>query len=423
MNFKDSPFDLVSFFWGSIFLFTSGHVWGQISNPLHLNDRIIDHVRLIDLENDHWIFKAQNENILHASRPVRWGKWSGIVDRQAVLLIDGSWIAAELLDRTARSIRVRTRWLDLQEIPLGVIRAVVVTPSASFSEWLSVQQQLSEIQGDDDVVWLRDRNRLSGILKWPSDDELSGSSINVMMAQGEVTIPWTDIQMLAISPALLGPISENRNVTRLGLEDGTLLNTVAIDRTTEIKMRVQALDALTSIDSGKEFCQAINYVGNDRLDNGLRIDQIEPVRFRFLPDSELRFELGVNRSVFGGPLVIGKRPRAGVVMRGLALHSSSQVTYRWDQSPGQFLAEVRMSSRSDYQSRLGNVDCKIIAVKGGEMVVLEEFSLGRQAEMPDFHAVNVDITDAQLVVLLVERGRMGQWGDEVYWLDARFAKK
>jgi hypothetical protein len=396
---------------------------GQDTRPLHLLDHIVSDADLIDLQSHRWVFKPVEGDLVDTVQPVRWGRWPGIIEQQAVLLTDGSWIAVEIIDRTSEVLRVRNRWLNLAEIPLNAIRAVVVTPAASLMEWITIQQQLEGIHGDDDVIWMRDKNRLSGILNWSAGSDRSPDSVSIQMPQGEVMIPWTELQSLAVSPALIGPIPENRNVTRIGLDDGTLLNAVRVEaQQTHVDIRILPLTEIRSFDPPGEFCQAIGYLGTDRLVKGFRVDHVEPSAFRFLPDSELQFDLGVNRSVFGSPMVVGYHQHAGIILRGLSLHSSSQVTYRWDQSPGRFIAEVRMASRKDHRSRLGNVNCKVLVAKRGELMPLKEFSLGRQPGMPDFVSVSVDITEAQLVVLLVEKGLMGQWGDEVYWLDARFSR-
>jgi hypothetical protein len=76
---------------------------------------------------------------------------------------------------------------------------------------------------------------------------------------------------------------------------------------------------------------------------------------------------------------------------------------------------------------LGDVVCKVLLGRDRELTTAETFSISnltaRAATGPgEVRRVEVDITGAQLVVLVVEKARFGQWGDQVYWLDARFTR-
>jgi hypothetical protein len=403
---------------------------GASLQRLHREDRIVPNSHLRQLRGEQWIFATSDNERVETARPVRWGQWRGLVDQQAVWLMDGSWIAGRLQGRTADGLLIQNAWLDVMEIPITSIRAVLVSPAASITEWVEMQQQLDSIRGEDDVIWLRDRSRLAGVVDWPQmrGEDLDRANdlrtaISVQLPGGVAEISWSDVRLIAFSPTLLGKIPENRSTIRMGLEDGTLLNASSIEnRGDHVAIRIPGLPELKSYDSSELLIRAIDFLGTNELSRATRTDQLEPISYRFLADSELEFPLGVNQSIDGLPMIVGHGQRTGILFHGLAMHSSSQVAYSWDQSPGRFLAEVRLASSAEEYRVLGDAVCKVLAAKQGKLLPLVEFSLGRQADQPDSVLVDVDITDAQMVVLMVEKGRLGQWGDQVYWLDARFSR-
>lgn len=403
-------------------------IFAQQSSWLHLPGDILPDMRLEHWSENGFRFLAADDQAMSCKNIVRWGRLPGIIGRQALWLNDGSWLAGQIIQVDSSSILFQHRWLDLAPIALRNIRAVIYTPSASLHEWVSAMQTLQSIQGNDDTVWLGDGSRLTGVIDWPSSQSELRVPLTIEVQQQRIEIAWERISMLAVSPALVGPLPAFRAATLVGLEDGSLLNVQNLSYAAEsIEMDLASLGTVKTLDSPQEFCRAVRYLDRSDIPGVSRLGDLQPLTYKFVPESELLFTLGVDQTVYGQPLVVGRRAQTGVVRHGLAMHSSSQVAYRWDQSPGKFLAEVCLANPADPSVPLGDVVCKVLLGRDRELTTAETFSISnltaRAATGPgEVRRVEVDITGAQLVVLVVEKARFGQWGDQVYWLDARFTR-
>lgn len=382
---------------------------------LHLASRIVQDVRIVGLEDSNWKFTSAGEGSKEFSSQqlVRWGSWRGAVDRPVVWLSDGSWITGEIDWSENQLLTVRNRWFQVPAIPIRSVRGIVLKPAASILEWVNLQHLLQGAQGEDDVVWLSDQRRLSGVVDWSS---LAGSDELKLSSTGqEVTVRLEEVVAIVASPALFG--EPTTAAIQIGLSDGSLLNASDIKATDkQTKVTLQSTLALDSLDRTSDFVSAVTYLCASNIANVQQLDQLKPAKYSYVSDSQLEFNLGVGRDVYGNLMQIGSQRRAGLVFSGLALHSSAQATYRWNRSPGRFLAEVRLA---ESENRLGNVICKVLLVRGGKIETATEFPLSARNAQPQ--VVDVDLLDAQLVVLVVEKAEQGQFGDHVLWLDARFA--
>jgi hypothetical protein len=111
----------------------------------------------------------------------------------------------------------------------------------------------------------------------------------------------------------------------------------------------------------------------------------------------------------------------GIIDRGLATHSSSQVAYRLDGNEKKFLSEVVLARPTDgADERLGSAACQVMLARAGKLQQVASFSLDRSDSSPK--PISVDISGAQLLVLVTEQADFDQYGDHVLWLEARIAR-
>lgn len=385
---------------------------------LHLTDRIVQNAQLLGREGSSWKFGISTAGVtstLGVQQIVRWGSWRGIVDRPAVWLSDGSWLAGEVSWRGNESLNLQTRWLNVPAIPLRLVRGVVLTPAASLPDWINLQREMQFAQGEDDIVWLNDQRRLSGVVDWASIE--NGNLLKISTAGQDVIVPLDNVVAITASPALFDEPAEAN--ARIALGDGSLLNALEIQSTEATTIvSLSSIAQLESLDRTADFIRAITYLSHADINKTQRLDQLKPRSYRHVPEGYLEYALGVGRDVNGHPLKVGSRRRAGIAFYGLALHSSSQAAYAWDRSPGKFLAEVQIAPSA---STSGSVTCKVLVARSGNLQTLSEFHLSTRNSAPS-HMVDIDITNAQLVVLVVEKADHGQFGDHTLWLDARFVK-
>jgi NPCBM/NEW2 domain len=418
-----------------VWLATTTHAQEQYAKVLHLSDRILVDAQLTDFAASQWKFQigpqearsaqaASTAQAVESDQLVRWGAWSGVIGRQAVWLGDDSWLAGDLELSSSKSIRLQSRWLDLPEIPWSEVRGLVLSPVASLAEWIELESMLRSVEGERDVIWLRDRRQVSGVVDW-SQLGTKADQLIIKVDQQQLNIPLVDVLAFVASPALIGPPSSNHRL-QVGLIDGSLLNTVAIKSTQRgLSIQLGNLPKVESLDWSGQFCRSINYLSSVELENVQRLDALKYAAYKHLSDNQLDFPLGVNRDVYGKPLTaLAKYPlarhQAGIIFHGLAMHSSAQVAYRWDRSPGKLLAEVRLA---DPTARLGNVQCKVMLARQTKLEEALQFSLQVDDISLASKLVEVDLRDAQLVVLVVEKALQGQYGDHVFWLDARIVKQ
>lgn len=405
---------------------------------LHLDDRIQPAAKLVGFQDDQWQFNPVAEQAEQAdsagnarvwTRPLRWGQWRGIVGRQAVWMSDDSWLVGSIEFADAGYLRLEHRWLQIPSIPLKSIRGLIYTPSASIYDWLELKNEMQSVSGENDVVWLRGRNQLAGVIDLQS---LSPTSSRIKMrVDGEtVDLPIEDLVALVFSP-ILNVRTTIQPKARIGLEDGTLL---CISQLRSFQDRFQcelpSVTVVSSLDTSRQFLNAVTYLQYSAPSSVQRLDGLDFAAYRHLSENSLQFDLGVNQDVFGQPLMLGKRRNFGIVHHGLAIHSTAQAAYRWDQSPAKFLAEVRLSVEDGIQNEgqvPREVKCKILLARGGKLETAMEFNLVQHATAlqgldVEHQMVDVDVSGAQLIALVVESGRFGNYGGHTLWLDSRITR-
>lgn len=409
----------------------------QLTQPLHLPDKRFKEAKLTGIQGKQLEFsvaKSTGNQTIATQQVVRWGSWRGIIGSQAVWMSDGSWLSGQVQLSNRNQLRLQSKWLNLPELPFRSIRAVVYTPVASLADWIAMEQMLKSLSGENDVVWLRDRKQLTGVIELDSLTE-DAKELSIKVADQKVSVPLEEIAALAFSPSLFSEVNAEPAL-QIGIDDGSLLRAVEFSIADgKANFVLPSLAKVASLDDTSEFVRAVTLVQNSPIAKLQRMDQLKPASYRHISDSTLEFSLGVNEDVYGKPLVQGSQRHAGIVFHGLALHGASQVAYRWDRSPAKLLAELHMA---DSESNLGNARCKVMLVRNGKLETVWEATLSNKATSDSIAStrtssdrnqgntglgipVEIDIADAQLVVLVVEKGEQGQLGDHVLWLDARIA--
>jgi len=407
-----------------------------IAQQLHLADSIVPFAELQTITPDGWKFAPINRPV-DRSEIVRWGTWPGILKQQAVWLNDGSWLVGEIDDSNGSTLKIDNDWLELPPIDLSIVRGIVVNPPASFSKWLELQQQMLATEGGQDVVWMLNRQRVAGVVRWPNDpnqfQQLTLDSQNQVIA-----IDFDSVAAIVFSPTLVGPLPVAAKHT-IGLSDGSMLRiaSISVPDDRAVSIRLLADLELKSVDPPAGFASAVRYIaeGAPRV---TFLSDLEPASYRNASETKLLWELGRDVDVSRQPLTYS----GGIAAKGLALHSSSQVAYRWDGKPARLLAQVVLAPKHPQALVTpGSATCQVLVARGGKLETVEEFTLSRsvsetgaidlkskdglkqaELELNAERLVDVDLTSAQLVVLIVEKGDYGQYGDQVFWLDARITK-
>jgi hypothetical protein len=397
-------------------------VSAQTQQILHQADRIVPLASLDSWSQRGWKFHGNDGAVYEAQWPVRWGVFRGIVGHQAVWLSDGSWIAGKIFLVNDHHLEIRHDWLDVTTIPLAAVRAVLLQPSASLRDWMEWQVRFQQLQGDQDVVWLGNERQVAGVIQW-SQLSSNAQSLTMTISNRTHEVPSDQIAAIGMSPALLEPILDNQKSLRMGLDAGTLLNVTDVASAGQrLTFNSFALGKVTTLESSQKFIKAVNFLSADQIPGVEFLSHQTPSTYRFLSETELKFELGTNRGVDGDPLLVGGASRGGMVFSGLEMHSSAQVAYRLESYTGKLLTEARLAHPLHSSSRLGHVRCKILTSTGDTLQVAQEFTLGRGIADVQLKTIEVELNKAKMIALVVEKAEQGQWADRVQWLDARLVR-
>ena len=394
------------------------------AQTLHTLDDIHQDAKLHGIDSsDAWSFSvAGQETMLPQERLVRWGAWSGVLDDQAVWLSDDSFVCGQV-SMSATGTTLTNDWLQVPTLAWNAVRGLVLAPPRTLDNWLALQAQMQSASGEEDMVWLAGGRRLSGIVRVDDARDARGEqTLHVDSAGQGIPLRLADVQAIVFSPALLGPVPEHRGATQLSLVDGSRLWAKQVSPSaTGVRLTLESGQQLQSIDESNVFVDSISGIARPSATTTFLSD-LTPARYRHLPDSTLRWELGTDRDVLG----VALHTERSIFLRGLATHSSSQVAYRWDGSPVQLLAEVTLAAAPPGSAeRLGSVACQVLVARGGELQTVHSFSLQRAAEgtAQPVELIDLDLQDAKLIVLVTDKADYGQYGDHVLWLDARLSTK
>ena len=393
-------------------------------SALHTEDRIIPATRLSDLDTQgNWVFDAGGQQLtVPNTTVVRFGAWSGSLQKSAVWLTDGSWLAGRLEFISADEIKVHSEWFQPLKVNLREVRGIVLVAPASINAWNRLQFQLNAVAGSRDTLWLRGNRQISGVLRI-SVDEFDQMPRYVLDNAGQVlNVEAADVLAMAFSPTLLGAIPDQATQSVLAMNDGSRLNVRnVIAEPKNVRIELASGAVLQSLDARSEFCVGITSISN-QPDRTKFLAELEVASYKHVSQSQLNWPLGKNRDLLGRPLMIANEDSPqGIVDRGLATHSSSQVAFRIDGSKQKFLAEVNLASPPDgADQRLGSAVCQVLVARGGKLQTVESFTLDRTANRTKL--LEIDLDTAQLLVLVTEQGDFAQYGDHVLWLDARIAQ-
>lgn len=396
-----------------------GCLYAQESN-LHLADEIIPNTRLVDIAQDTLEFSiAGKPTTVPIAKLARWGYYPGITRNSAVWLSDGSWICGDIVIQADEQAAISSSWWQPILVPLREIRAIVLQPPASLGQASALKAQLSNTDASRDTVWLISGRQASGILRWgdPTNDNKQIMDLRLESGQSSSKLELSDVKQIVFSSALFPPLDPTPKSLQMGTADGSLLHVQNIQRDgARVRITTTGGIALVSLDSHSEFCRSLRYLENHLAEIKI-LSRIEAANYRFVAQNSLEWPVGKDVDLFDRPLMT----KQGMVGTGLAMHSTSQLAYRWDGSAGILLAEVVMALPEEgADESLGSVECQVIVARNGKLDVAHQFPLRRGNTTA--HQLQLNLSGAQLFALVVNEADKGQYGDHVLWLNARIAQ-
>ena len=139
------------------------------------------------------------------------------------------------------------------------------------------------------------------------------------------------------------------------------------------------------------------------------LSDLKPVEYQFEPLFSSKFEPVFDVALEGGSIVVGGREYA----KGVCMRSRSFLVFRIGGEYRQFAATVGILDETDGR---GNA---IVAIQGDGRTLWSEKQL-RGGDPP--REVNIDVSNVETLVLLVDRGEDLDIADHVAWAFARLIR-
>lgn len=396
---------------------------------LDLADRWIEDAQLQDVNSEGQLSYQTQAGIesIELGRVVRWERGRPARRSSLLWLGDGTWLAGELDWPSSERVRLKSDWFQPVQFELSELRGIIFKPPLDSVDFAELQRRMSSVSGADDVVWNRKSEELTGVLSLRMRASPNASlplvaswSLQPTGAVESTPLNLDSLQAIVLSPVLRAPLAPVEHPVMIELTDGSqLMHVHALERKADGSVSILLADQsrLQSIDSASEFVESCVRIQGEP-EGVVWLSTVTPARYRFLSEqSILAWPLGRDQDLFGRAISVGRQP----VARGLTIHAPAQVAYRWDGSPAKFLAEVSLLALdSDLSPLPGSADCKVLVARDGALVEVCKTPTLR-APSPAVR-VQVDLTGAQLLVLIVEESDQGTVGDHVLWREPRIVQ-
>lgn len=345
-----------------------------------------------------------NDERRDTSDLVRWGEPQAPVRRPGLVLAEGSRIFADrpwspngLLRIDENRVRLRRgkAWIDFDR---GTVRWVLLSPEAV---GLDAERLPDDLPRTDDMILLAEGDRIAGRI-----ETLVAGTLNVSVAGQLIETPLENVAAVRLADVDRNPGSA---ACLVGLVDGSLLRAsrLTVDED-DVEIGLNNV-TLTAKKDDLAFLQP--------LGEPVRyLSDLEPVDYRHTPYLDLAWPYTRDRGLRGGPLQGGGRRAA----KGVAMHSAARLVYRLDGSRQRFQAELAVANAAPGAAPTGSVAFRVYLVKDGSFQSAYEGLTQRvgEASVP----IDIDVTGAAALALVIDYADNGDAGDDALWLDARLVR-
>jgi hypothetical protein len=345
--------------------------------------------------------------------------WGGLVEppgRPLMVLAAGSTLATDLLEVTAEGVTVgadprafaaETIW-DSLHLPHARLRGVLLHPPWEDRARDQLYDTLLEGQISEHAFWLDNGDRFTGLI---IGAELDGREAlwRLRTAAGELTISHEKLVAVAWPSIALGD-DAGRAGGVLGLRDGSRVLVEHI-RTEGDRAELQLVDGITLSLAADALWSQIAYVRPPNQTISFASD-LQPLGYRHVPFLNVAWSYGTDRNALGNRL----RSAGMWFEKGLGVHSTSRLAYDVPKGAQRFQAELALDTSA---GNAGSVVFRIyLQPDGGEWQQAFASPIVRGSEAP--LNVDVDVSSARRLALIVEFADRGDEMDRANWLMARF---
>ena len=400
----------------------------ETTRELILADKVIRKTELLNLSDQGNVeLIANGEKQIRAIDDIaRWGTLRTPNRVPVALLNDGSRMVVQGIQKQKDRFAIQSFQWEETFIEEPLLRGLILTTPGSDQRWNQWIERMLTAEGRNDQVAVKDRGWIQGTLVWSEDsfDLVQPSGRLVLRVDGEnLELKIEEVEAILFSPVLT-PIMSTVASQSIGFKDGSRLYCTqwSIDTNQFARFRLTGGLELKSAVSVSEISSNVCFLAGSSK-NFSYLSDIEPASYKHLDFLSTKWELGRDYDLWRRKLKQANGDtNAGEVEKGLAMHATSQVAFRWNKSAGKLLAQVVLAEpEQPSTSSAGSAIAKVLILKEGKLETKLTSDLITLKSQPQ--EVDVSITGAELVILLVDAGPQGTIGDHVLWLDARIAKE
>ncbi|NLY02012.1 MAG: hypothetical protein GXY83_38505 [Rhodopirellula sp.] len=330
---------------------------------------------------------------------VRWGNPRDLVRGPVVVLADGGWLAADVLQADKETLRADSAVFGPMEVPLELLRGIVFQLPLDQLQRDLLLDDVSAAEGNSDELILANGDRIAGRL-----EAIGDAIVQIQSAVGPVDVERRRLRALIFNPSLLSRTAASGLRALVGLSDGSLAvaRQLVLDKDS---LKVTVSGGFTWNTAPKELVYLQPLGGRATY-----VSDLEPAGYRHVSFLDWSWPYRADRNVTGGRL------RAGdlIYAKGLGMHSAARITYVLDGDYARFDA---LAAIDDSTAGQGSVGLRVFV--DGSVKFTSPTVRGGDAAVP----VSVDLHGAKRLDLIVDFADRADVCDHADWLDARIVRE
>lgn len=328
---------------------------------------------------------------------VAWGACLEPKRTPILALADGGLLVADVLSLDKETLPAESELFGRLKISWDALAGVIYRLPPGLKDRDVLFDRIDRAEGDKDRLLLDNGDELTGLVEKIEED-----AVKLNTNVGSVNIELGRVMAIIFNPALRRKSPNDVVRTWLGLSDGSRLLATGL-RLDPSKIQLVVLgQTLTTVPKNLVFLQPLS-------GRAVYLSDLKPSDYRFVPFLDLTWPYRLDRSVTGTWLRAGGVP----YLKGIGMHSAARLAYTLDQSYKQFQAELAVD---DSAANNGSVRFRIFV--DGREKFLSDTIRGGMKPIP----INVDLTGAKQLDLVVDYADRADVLDHADWLNARLIK-
>lgn len=356
---------------------------------------------------------GDDDRQIRAAELVAWGEFRDSDRGPQILLADGSWLIAEILQIEDDQLQIYSDLWGEAAIPLAAVRGVLFSPSPAPAVRDAVRGRIMAAEGGEDRLLLENGDVVAGAVREIARVDTGGNRFATMLSiatQGRtLQLPLERVTALIFNPALTAPSARRAACMLLGLSDGSRLYVERVESTAPLLQVALVCRVRLQTDPGWLWPEVVSL---QPLGMGVAyLSDFEAIGYKHIPLLQQTRAFGRDRNLRGGQLRTG----GCLFAKGISLPTASRVACALEGKYRQFAAEVALD---DLGGPAGSVVFRVLLDDGsGGWRTAFESPPVRWGDAP--RHVSVELGGAQTLVLIADMGERADVGDHAVWLDAR----